>query len=98
MFFLDPSFLKIVIVIGGVAAAIYGLSFLAIRHRGDVLEQYFLPEEDVAMEEDFFRRRALRQHSPNSAEKQQPSDESEEHVPVTEEDEWDLPEEFSQNT
>lgn len=95
MFFLDPSFLKIVIIVVGVAAAIYGLSFLAIRHRSDVLEQYFLPEEDIDMEEDFFRRRALRQHAAQT-DKQEPQENKDETATAPiEEDEWGhIPDEF----
>ena len=61
MFFIDPTFLKIVVIVAGIAVAVFGLTFLTLRRRAEILDNYFTPDED-GLEEEFFRRRAQRQH------------------------------------
>ena len=60
MFFFDPSFLKLVVVVAGIAVAVFGLTFLTLRRRSEILDHYFTPDEEN-LEEDFFRLRAQRQ-------------------------------------
>ena len=60
MFFVDPSFLKLVVIVAGIAVAVFGLTFLTLRRRSEILDHYFTPDEEN-LEEDFFRRRAQRQ-------------------------------------
>ena len=73
MFFIDPTFLKVVVIIAGILVAIFGLTFLTLRRRSEILDHYFTPDEE-GLEEDFFRRRAQRQHATHS---QQPLEEAE---------------------
>jgi len=73
MFFIDPTFLKIVVIIAGILVAVFGLTFLTLRRRSEILDHYFTPDEE-GLEEDFFRRRAQRQHAAHT---QQPAEEAE---------------------
>jgi len=61
MFFIDPTFLKLVVIVAGIAVAVFGLTFLTLRRRAEILDEYFTPDEED-IEEDFFRRRAQRQN------------------------------------
>ncbi|MCL2305364.1 MAG: hypothetical protein FWC43_08485 [Planctomycetaceae bacterium] len=80
MFFIDPTFLKIVIIVAGISFAIFGLTFLTLRRRAEILDYYFTPD-DEGLEEDFFRRRTQRQNTtqtqeePKSQESSQRSEE-----------------------
>ena len=67
MFFIDPTFLKIVVIVAGIIVAIFGLTSLTLHRRSEILDHYFTPNEE-GLEEDFFRRRAQRQHSLQSQE------------------------------
>ena len=71
MFFIEPTFLKIVVIVAGILVAVFGLTFLTLQRRADILDHYFTPDEE-GLEEDFFRRRAQRQHAA------QPQDQQEE--------------------
>jgi len=86
MFFIDPTFLKVVVIIAGILVAIFGLTFLTLRRRSEILDHYFTPDEE-GLEEDFFRRRAQRQHAAHT---QQPQEEPEpESSDVSQADQWD---------
>lgn len=61
MFTFQPGYLQVVILLGGVLLALFGLTHLALKRRGEILEGYLTPEEpDPKLEEDFFRRRVVR--------------------------------------
>ncbi|MGL6226867.1 MAG: hypothetical protein ACRC10_09630 [Thermoguttaceae bacterium] len=61
MFIFQPGYLQLAILLGGVLLAVFGLTHLALKRRGEILEDYLTPEEpDPKLEEDFFRRRVVR--------------------------------------
>jgi len=84
MFFIDPTFLKVVVIVAGILVAIFGLTFLTLRRRSEILDHYFTPDEE-GLEEDFFRRRAQRQRA---AQSQQPQEEQPESREVPPADQW----------
>jgi len=85
MFFIDPTFLKIVVIIAGILVAIFGLTFLTLRRRSEILDHYFTPDEE-GLEEDFFRRRAQRQLAAHSQQPQEELKPESEDVPRA--DQW----------
>ena len=81
MFFFDPTFLKIVVIVAGILVAVFGLTFLTLRRRLEILEHYFTPDEE-GLEEDFFQRRAQRQHAAQTQEEPAPEE------PAPSREEW----------
>ncbi len=70
MFLFEPLFLKIAVIVVGIVVAVFGLTFLSLRRRTEILEHYFTPDEE-GLEEDFFRRRAQRQTAAQDAKTQE---------------------------
>ena len=87
MFFIDPTFLKVVVIVAGILVAIFGLTFLTLRRRSEILDHYFTPDEE-GLEEDFFRRRAQRQLAAQSQEEPKQEETSPETPPA---DQWSVP-------
>jgi len=71
MFFIEPTFLKTVVIVTGIVVAIFGLTFLTLRRRLEILEHYFTPDEE-GLEEEFFQRRTQRQRAAQQQEESEP--------------------------